>query len=91
MKSTSDNREFHVFIRRNQDFPENFSAGLAFLPKHGSGEVVLLRCNGPHGEYNAAFDPDHPHSDFHVHRATAGMVEAGRRPESVNHRGFRVL
>jgi hypothetical protein len=52
-----------------------------FLAKDGSGEVVLLRCNGPHGGYNDSFDPDHPHWDYHVHRASAEVIDAGLRPE----------
>jgi hypothetical protein len=73
--------EFRVFMRRSEDLPENFSIGVAFLPKDGTGEILLLRCNGPHGGFNDTFDPDDPHWDFHVHRATAEMIEAGQRPE----------
>ena len=73
--------EFRVFMRRSEDLPENFSIGLAFLPRDGTGEILLLRCNGPHGGFNDTFDPDDPHWDFHVHRATAEMIEAGQRPE----------
>ena len=68
-------------MRRSEDLLENFSIGLAFLAKDRSGEVVLLRCNGPHGGYNDSFDADHPHWDYHVHRASAEMIEAGLRPE----------
>lgn len=73
--------EFRAFMRRSEDFPENFSIGLAFLPKDGTGELILLRCNGPHGGFNDAFDSEHPHFDFHVHRATSAMIEAGLRAE----------
>ncbi len=83
VKSIEGDREFRVFLRRSEDFPENFSIGLAFLPKDGTGEVVLLRCNGPHGGYNDALDPERPHWDFHVHKATAQMIEAGLRPEKL--------
>jgi elongation factor P hydroxylase len=38
-------------------------------------------CNGPHDGFNDSFDPDHPHWDYHVHRASAEMIEAGLRPE----------
>ena len=41
--------EFAVFFRRSDDFPENFSIGLKYDPKDGSGEITLLRCNGQHG------------------------------------------
>ena len=81
LKSTDQKCEFRAFMRRSEDFPENFSIGLAFLPKDGTGELVLLRCNGPHGAFNDAFDPDHPHFDFHVHRASAAMIDTGLRAE----------
>lgn len=81
LKSVDGDLEFRAFMRRNEDFPENFSIGLAFLPKDGTGELMLLRCNGPHGAFNESFDPSHPHWDFHVHRASAAMMEAGLRPE----------
>ncbi len=81
LKSTDDKLEFRVFMRRNEDLPENFSIGLAYLPKDGTGEVILLRCNGPHGGFNDSFDPGHSHWDYHVHRASAKMIEAGLRPE----------
>lgn len=81
LKSISGESEFRVFMRRSEDLPENFSVGLAFLAKDGSGEIILMRCNGPHGGYNDSFDPNHPHWDFHVHRASAEMIEGGLRPE----------
>ena len=81
LKSVEGDREFRVFLRRSVDLPENFSIGLVYLPEDGTGEVVLLRCNGPHGGYNDSFDPEHPHWDCHVHRATGQMIEAGLRPE----------
>ena len=58
LRSIDDKLEFRVFMRRSEDMPENFSVGLAFLAKDGSGEVILLRCNGPHGGYNDSFDPN---------------------------------
>lgn len=83
LKSADGKMDFRVFMRRNEDLPENFSIGLVHLPKDGTGEVVLLRCNGPHGNSNDSFDPEHPHCDFHVHRASAAMIEAGLRPEKM--------
>jgi hypothetical protein len=41
----------------------------------------LLRCNGKHGDYNKSFDPEHPHCDFHIHKATEAAIEAGLAPE----------
>lgn len=81
LQSQAGDREFRVFMRVHSEFSENFSIGLVHLPKDGSGELVLLRCNGPHGEYNANFDPQHPHAEFHVHRATEQAILAGFRPE----------
>ena len=81
LRSRDGDREFRVFVRMHDEFNENFSIGLVHLPKDGSGELVLLRCNGPHGEYNASFDPQHPHAEFHVHRASENALRAGFRPE----------
>ena len=81
LKSTDGAFGFRVFMRRNEDLPESFSIGLVFLANDGSGELVLLRCNGPHGGYNDTLDLDHPHWDYHVHRASPAMIEAGMRPE----------
>lgn len=72
---------FYVFMRQTEDFSENFSIGLRYDPKDGSGDITLLRCNGPHGPYNNSADPNHPHWDFHVHRASQGAIEAGFRAE----------
>ena len=69
-------------------FPQRHAAEVG-----GTAEVVLLRCNGPHGEYNDSFDPEHPHWDFHVHRASAEMIEAGQRTRKAGERnpGLRFL
>lgn len=73
--------EFRVFIRINTHFKDNFSIGLAFNPRDGSGEFILLRCNGPHGAYNDSFYPEHPHFGFHIHRATEDALRTGIRAE----------
>jgi hypothetical protein len=75
---------FAVFIRRNVDFPENFSVGLTYNANDGRAEIRLLRCNGKHGVYNrgtAGFDPNHPHYDFHIHRASESALESGSTAE----------
>jgi hypothetical protein len=82
LASVEGDAEFRVFMRKNDKFPENFSIGLVYLPRDGSGEIPLLRCNGPHGGYNAAFDPSHPHHAPHVHTTTEEMIASGNRPES---------
>ena len=81
LRSADGKLEFRVFMRHSEDLPENFSVGMVFMAKDGTGEIVLLRCNGPHGGYNDSFDPGHPHWDYHVHRASAEMIEAGFRPK----------
>ncbi len=46
----------------------------------GRPELRLLRCNGKHGQFNRgnnAFDPSHPHWDFHVHRVTQDALDSG--------------
>ncbi|WP_420238107.1 hypothetical protein ACOBR2_00415 [Telmatobacter bradus] len=72
---------FSVFLRKNEDFSENFSIGLIYSPGDGRDAITLLRCNGKHGDYNKSFDPEHPHCDFHIHRATERAIEAGYAPE----------
>lgn len=74
--------EFAVFMRRNEDFPENFSIGLIYRPLDGRQEITLLRCNGPHGDFNRSLDPNHPHCLFHIHHAEQSALDAGLAAES---------
>jgi hypothetical protein len=73
---------FRVFARQHVRFTENFSVGLEYEPDDGSDSVILLRCNGPHGDFNRAVDPTHPHYHPHIHTASAEAIEAGERAES---------
>jgi hypothetical protein len=73
---------FRVFARQHVRFTENFSVGLEYEPDDGSVSVILLRCNGPHGDFNRAVDPTHPHYHPHIHTASAEAIEAGERAES---------
>ena len=63
MKLVSDGKPgvFAVFFRKSEEFKENFSIGISYDRKDGSGEIVLLRCNGQHGVFGGSFDPQHPH------------------------------
>jgi hypothetical protein len=80
---SSDGAEsFRAFARQSLVWPENFSIGLEFEPKDGSDCIILIRCNGPHGDYNRAAKPDHPHFHCHVHLATEAAISQGLRPES---------
>ncbi len=79
--STDGQHRFHVFIRQSEDFPENFSIGLEYMPQDGSGSIILLRCNGPHAAHVNFVDlPDH-HYVHHVHTATPEAIDAGLRSE----------
>lgn len=82
LKSIGGDEDFRVFMRKSEEFAENFSIGLVYIPKDGSGEIVLLRCNGPHGEFNRTFDPSHPHYTFHIHLAKEAAIAFGERAES---------
>jgi hypothetical protein len=68
---------FWMFMRRNADFPENFSVGLRYNAFDGRPEITLLRCNGKHGVYTGEGDAIHPHWDFHVHTASEAAQDAG--------------
>lgn len=73
--------DFVMFMRKNEDFPENFSIGLIYNPHDGRGEITLFRCNGKYGDFNRSVDPGHPHFGYHIHRATENAIEAGLSPE----------
>ncbi len=73
--------EFLAFMRKNVAFPENFSIGLDYCARDGSGRICLLRCNGPHGEWIDDFHDPRPHFGYHIHRARAENIEAGFRAE----------
>ena len=74
--------EFLMFMRINEDFPENFSVGLKYVPNDERGEIDLLRCNGQHGVFNGSgFKPNQAHWEYHIHRADEAAIVAGLRPE----------
>lgn len=73
--SESIKGEFVMFMRKNEDFPENFSIGLTYHPQDGRGEITLIRCNGPHGCFNSEVVPSH--FDYHIHKASASAIEGG--------------
>ena len=66
---------FSVYQRHNVLDENDFSCGIAYLPRGGI-RLTLARYNGSshrHGEI--AYRP-------HIHRTTATAIEAGKRPES---------
>jgi hypothetical protein len=84
LKSANGKHQFRVFMRQSDDFPENFTIGLVYLPNEEPGEVILLRCNGQHGGTKA-----HPHhASFHTHRMQAQDINAGiKEPRLVEQTG----
>ena len=71
----SDESRFVIYQRQNLADENDFSCGIAYLPP-GGARLTLALYNGP----------SHIHADIiyrpHIHRATAGAIAAGRKPES---------
>lgn len=78
MRVASDDglREFSIFMRQNTDFPENFSIGLEYLPRD-EDRIILLRCNGPHGDHVNDFQNSNHHFNHHIHRASEMAIAKG--------------
>jgi hypothetical protein len=73
MKSVDGKHFFRAFMRQSDDFTENFSVGLMYLPGEEPGSFQLLRCNGQHGGERV-----HPHhAVFHIHKSRADDINAG--------------
>lgn len=84
LKAENSDLEFYVFMRINEKFPENFSIGLVVRPKDEPGDICLLRCNGPHGEFtDNPLEPIelHPHFCTHIHKAREQNMRDGLLPE----------
>ena len=47
--------------------------------RYAGAQLAVVHTAGLEAEIS--FDPGHPHYDYHVHRASAEMIEAGLRPE----------
>ena len=71
----NDETRYAVYQRKNTLDDNDFSCGIAYLPRGGQ-RLTLARYNGP----------SHRHGDIafrsHIHRATARAIAAGRKPES---------
>ena len=73
LKSADGKHDFRAFIRQNEEFQENFSIGLVYVPRDDPGEFVLIRYNGQHGGTRT-----HPHhAIYHIHRILAEDLKAG--------------
>lgn len=68
---------FSMFMRKNDDYHEDFSVGLRYSANDGRPEITLLRCNGKHGPFTGTANVAYPHWDFHVHKATEAAQDAG--------------
>jgi hypothetical protein len=77
LQSEDGANDFSAFLRKNEDFEEDFSIGLAYLPREVRGDIILLRCNGPHGPH-VLFDH---HTAYHVHMADPGNISLGLKAE----------
>lgn len=79
--SDGQGQKFRAFARQSKIYPENFSIGLEYEPQDGQDAIILIRCNGPHGDFNAQTNTDHPHFHPHVHRASYSALSKGERAE----------
>lgn len=81
LESPECDGEFMAFLRVNEQFRENFSIGLQYIPKGQKGTITLLRCNGPHGPSMGTTEEIKHHVSFHIHRAKEENISAGFRAE----------
>ena len=70
-----EDARFLVYQRQNLEDEQDFSCGIAYLPR-GAPLLTLARYNGP----------SHEHGDIvyrtHIHRASEKAIAAGRKAES---------
>lgn len=70
-----DGWRFQIYQRQNLDELDDFSCGIAYLPR-SAPPLTLARYNGP----------SHEHGDIawrpHIHRASEQAIAQGRKPES---------
>ena len=67
LSNTDSSESFIVFLRQNTILPDHYSIGLRWKCIDLAKEIILFRCNGPHGgniKYPHHFKP-------HVHYITA--------------------
>lgn len=80
LKSRDGDFHFDVFIRRNEDYPENFSIGLVVRLEGTPGEMTLIRYNGPHGAFLGESGKG-SHFAHHIHKAKETNITAGFKAE----------
>lgn len=81
LQSRDGEDHFQVFIRINDVLRENFSIGLIYKPKTG-GKVVLMRCNGDHGEHQNKVVNNNRFSGPHIHLAREEALDQGFKEEN---------
>ncbi len=80
---------FALFVRQSTVLPENFSAGLRWLPKSGE-DVTLIRFNGPSHPHSNSIEGDRFEFVCHVHQATERYIAAGKKDEGFAERNGEV-
>lgn len=81
VETDDGNHRFRLFLRQNVRMASSFSCGLHYLVP-GSEDVCLTRYNGDDHEHSNSLDAaPEVKRGFHIHRATARYIQAGRRPE----------
>jgi len=81
--SEDGEHRFTVFMRVSEAFEENFSIGLRYHPSDDPERIILLRCNGPHGEHRNSLDGRNSHYwTYHIHFAKEIIIKKGLRSES---------
>lgn len=82
MKLVSDEgRNFTVFMRASNYFPENFTIGLKINEPDGTS-TILMRCNGDHGEHANHVKDMRKFSGYHIHLATQEALANGKCAEN---------
>ena len=83
VESLEEGNHFHVFMRQNITFKENFSIGLVFLPNDGRPRIRLIRFNGQHvhRELESDFKSSCWHESSHVHKAKVQNISAGLKED----------
>lgn len=75
-----DGSRFRVYLRQNTILADDFSCGIRWDMNDGES-LTLARYNGSsHGHPNVIEETRLPPT-FHIHRATARYIAAGRQPE----------
>ncbi len=81
LQSRDGEEHFQAFVRINDVLRENFSIGLIYKPKTG-GKVVLMRCNGDHGEHLNKVVNSNRFSGPHIHFAREEALGQGLKEEN---------